>query len=201
MQGHEDEPVGRRFGPRRPVQGAAQHVVGDVADRCNERVRVLPPQLRRHAFTGSEQRFRHGAHRSPVDLLGHQPVGGVHASLHVGHRHARLGGSQGAGEGRIGIPDDDGGTRPVGGEPVLTGDQDGGGLARVGVRPDTEIGIGRSHAQLVVVHLVEVVVVMLAGIDGDHRPHRGQRVAQHARLDHLRPRAEEQGEGGETAHR
>ena len=52
---------------------------------------------------------------------------------------------------------------------------------------DTQVGVGWLNAELVVVNSVQIIVVVLTGVDSDDRTDCRERLTQHASLNHLRP--------------
>src|SRR5439155_27049434 len=135
-----------------------------------------------------------------VDLLGHEVIRGPQPGLDVDDRNAELRRGERARQGRVGVADHDRGPRPMLLEPLLAGNEERGRLAGVSAGPHVEERVRGAHAELIVVHLVERVVIVLAGIHGDDRADGAERVAQHARLDHLRASAEEQRDRRWAAH-
>ncbi len=136
------------------------------------------------AAGGAEQRGQ-GIGRPAVDLLRHQAVLGAEAGLDVHHRDPQLGRGQRATQGRVGVSDHHGHAGLVLPEQRLQPSHDAGGLVGVAPGPDLEEQVGRSHPQLLVEQGVERVVVVLSGVDRQHREVGSEFLAEDAGFDDL----------------
>jgi hypothetical protein len=185
--GLEPERLGIRrvLGRRRADEpGHVDHHVPDHVDAVADAFAI--EVLRRH-LGGTEEERRELVGQHAVDLLGHAPVERAQPGLDVGHRDPQLGRRQGRCKGAVGVPVDQ---HPLGlhlAQDALDADQDPPGLLGVGAGAGLEPQVGLGQPELVVEHLGQLVVVVLAGVQRYQLDPALQRGVERRGLDELGP--------------
>ena len=144
-----------------------------------------------------EQERRHVVRQDPVGFLGHRPIEGAQAGFDVRHRDEQLGGREGAGKRRVGVPIHDDHRRPGVEEHLLDGLQHPPGLRAVRGRADLQVDVGRRDAEALEERRRHGPVVVLAGVHQHFaHPGRAQRGGERGRLHELRARPDNGHDGG-----
>ena len=119
----------------------------------------------------------------------------------MGNGHSGFCRGQRTGQRRVRIPNHDRHTRTIRQDPLFRRYENRRRLFPMRRGSNAEILIRRVDPELLVVHLVQRIVVVLTGIDRDHRCRRRKRIPQDARLDHLGTGPKEQSDHQRTSGR
>ncbi len=171
-----------------------QHITRDVTGLGDDAWRSLGPEtVGRGGRWSAEQMAQHIDH-SPINLLGQIGLARTEARFHVDQRIAILARGQGRAQRAVRVSDDDDGRRLVRLERFRRSCEDGARLRRGGIGAHFEKVIGARNAELLVEETIQLEVVMLSGVDGDHLPSAPQHLEKYGRLDDLWTGAEAEGQ-------
>jgi hypothetical protein len=179
LRHHAAAPVDER--PEQP--GRVGH---DVAGQLDAVPHPFGGQVLTRHLGRAEQQPGQVVDDHPVDLLGHRAVEGSQPRLDVHHGNGQLRGRERR-QGRVGVAVDDGGGRLLGLEDRLDPLQDPCRHGRVRPGAHAEAMAGGGDPELLVEEGVELVVVVLVGVDGDEVERPAQGGVQRGGLDQLWP--------------
>src|SRR5947209_6379455 len=137
-----------------------------MADMMNTPGRLsLVHQVPHSARFRDEKKIGDRIRYDSIEFLRHGHIATAQAGLDMGNGYAELIGDDRAGQSRVDVPDYEDAVR----SPLLAGfleaDHDLRGLLRVRAATRPQEDVGRRNVELVEEHLVQFVVVMLAGMD------------------------------------
>lgn len=151
------------LGDRKEVTERIDHDVADEEDGI-ARAAFLE-EMFDGIFLGDEEVVGESVRQDAIDLFRHGTVEAAKASFDMGDAHAQLDGGKGDGNGGVDVAHDENQIGLVvkkGGFDTL---EDFGGLGGVGAGADLEIDVGCWNAHLAEENVVELVVVVLAGMN------------------------------------
>ena len=148
---------------------------------------------------GGEEQVGSVVGEDPVHLLGHAPVEGAQARLHMGHRDVQLRRGERARQRGVGVPVDEDPVWPLGDQDLLDAGQHRPGHRAVEPAVDAQVEARPGDVQLLEEHLRHVGVEMLPGVDDGlvHRTEPREGPGYGGRLDELRAGAHD---GGDLDH-
>ncbi len=175
--------------------GCEEGIDHDIAGVFRPSGEPLDGEVLDGGFVGRKKEVGGVVDENPVDLLGHGPVEAAQAGLDVDDGDAELRSGEGAGEGAVGIAEDDDGAGGVREQVGLDAFEGTGGHCRVGTGADAEVAMGLGDAEFAEEPFRHAFVVVLAGVQDALVMSAGAGFGRERRqFDELGPGADDGGE-------